>query len=179
MRPECGSALPAPGPPGMCGEIGALGRLGGGVRARQAGTRWLWGRQGGGPGALPAECSGARRSEGAAEGSRGVCGGSSGGAGAARTTLRGRRSEVDSWLGPDAGGLRRRRAPHSGPCTCVSTGWEGVLATCTALNLLLRPPSSWFRPWAAGKLPVTTWAPAGQAGWGLGGVAGSSAPSPS
>ncbi|KAJ8796665.1 hypothetical protein J1605_017768 [Eschrichtius robustus] len=43
-----GSEFPAPGPPGMCGEIDASGRLGGDVRAEQAGTRWLRGRQRGG-----------------------------------------------------------------------------------------------------------------------------------
>lgn len=52
----------------------------------------------------------------------------------------------------------------------------GVFTTCTAGNLGLGPPCSWFRPQAPGKLRATTWASAhrpGSVGW-----VGSTQPAP-
>lgn len=138
-----GSEVPAPGPPGTCGEIVASGRLVGGVRAEQAGTRWLRGRQRGGRRALAAGCSGAQRSKGARGGGpRGrwaIPRGGGGfaprtqlcrGAGQGRPRARAGRRRLAAVLYP------RLRALHL--CEYgVRRGW--VLATSTAGNLVLEP----------------------------------------
>lgn len=122
---------------------GDTGRLVGGVRAEQAGTRWLRGRQRGGRRALPAGCSGAQRSKGARGGGpRGrwaIPRGGGGfaprtqlcrGAGQVRPRARAGRRRLAAVLYP------RLRALHL--CEYgVRRGW--VLATSTAGNLVLEP----------------------------------------
>lgn len=113
VRPALGSALPAPGPRGTCGEKPPSPGVGG-VHAGQAGTRWPWGRLRGGPCALLAERSRAQGLEGAA---LDAC--------AAGTTLRGCKSGGSCRRGRDTGELGGAPRPDSGPYTCVSAGWHG------------------------------------------------------